>query len=147
MTMTARANLSHLKCLFATAALAFSGCASADRTPAAPSLAVSPQRAGVTVTIDDATMPEPGFVVIFATDADGKPLVPGSIGAAPIPDGRSRNIEVALTEPVRPGDRLIAMLHFDSGEPGVYEFGPASIAEDKPVMYQGKPVTAAILLN
>jgi hypothetical protein len=147
MTMTSRAALSRLKCLLATGALALFGCASADTTPAAPSLAVSQQRAAATVTIDEATLPGPGFVVILATDAEGKPLVPGSIGAAPIPGGPSRNIAVALTEPVRPGDRLIAMLHFDSGRPGVYEFGTASIAEDKPVMYQGKPVTAAIVLN
>ena len=39
------------------------------------------------------------------------------------------------------------MLHFDSGEPGIYEFGTASIAEDKPVMHEGKPVTAVIVLT
>jgi hypothetical protein len=112
-----------------------------------PSLAASPQPAGATVIIDEATLSGPGFVVIHATDAEGKPLVPGSIGAAPIAPGQSRNVAVALTEPVGPGDLLIAMLHFDSGQPGIYEFGPASIAEDKPVMYQGKPVTAAIVLD
>jgi hypothetical protein len=145
--MTSKAATSRLKYLLATGALVLSGCASAERAPAAPSLAVSPQRAAASVTIDEASLPSPGFVVILATDAEGEPLVPGSIGAAPIPGGESRDIAVPLTEPVQPGDRLIAMLHFDSGQPNVYEFGTASIAEDKPVMYQGKPVSAAIVLD
>jgi hypothetical protein len=122
------------------------GCAIAN-APDSPSLIASQQPAGATVTIEEASLSVPGFVAIHATDAEGKPLVPGSIGAAPIPAGQSRNIAIALTEPVEPGDRLIAMLHFDSGRLGVYEFGTSSIAEDKPVMDHGKPVTAAIVLQ
>jgi hypothetical protein len=145
---TARAATPRLNVLLALGALAVgAGCAS-EREPASPSLVVaSPQPAGGVVTIADASMSGPGVVVIYATDAEGKPLVPGSIGATPIPSGHSRNLAVALTEPVQPGDRLIAMLHVDSGQAGVYEFGPASIAEDKPVMYQGRPVTAVIELR
>ena len=135
------------KCLLAAGALVLSACASAERTQAVPSLAASPQPAGAIVIIDEATLSGPGFVVIHATDAEGKPLVPASIGVTPIAAGQSRNIAVPLSEPVGPGDLVIAMLHFDSGQPGIYEFGPASIAEDKPVMYQGKPVTAAIVLD
>jgi hypothetical protein len=145
--MTLRAAAFAPRCLLAAGVLALSGCASAERTQAVPSLAASPQPAGATVIIDEATLSGPGFVVIHATDAEGKPLVPGSIGAAAIAGGQSRHIAVPLTEQVGPGDLLIAMLHFDSGQPGIYEFGPASIAEDKPVMYQGKPVTAAIVLD
>jgi hypothetical protein len=75
------------------------------------------------------------------------PSTPKASLAAPIPAGQSRNIAVALSEPVEPGDQLIAMLHFDSGRQGVYEFGTSSIAEDKPVMHDGRPVTAAIVLE
>jgi hypothetical protein len=133
--------------LLALGALALvAGCATGG-DPDVPALVAAPQPAGVTVTIAEASMSGPGFVVIHATDAEGQPLVPASIGAAPIPGGRSRDIVVLLSAPVAAGDRLIAMLHVDSGQPGVYEFGPASIAEDKPVMHQGKPVTAAIVLE
>lgn len=124
-----------------------SGCATGGASPSPSLVTASPQPAGTTVTIMEASMPSPGFVVIHATDAEGKPLVPASIGATAIPAGQSRDIAVALSEPVGTGDRLIAMLHFDSGQPGVYEFGPASIAEDKPVMDQGKLVTAVIVLE
>jgi hypothetical protein len=147
MRMTVKAAAFGPKCLLAAGVLALSACAGAERTRAAPSLAASPQPAAATVIVDEATLSEPGFVVVHATDAEGKPLVPGSIGAAPIAGGQGRNIAVPLTQQVGPGDLLIAMLHFDSGQPGIYEFGPASIAEDKPVMYQGKPVTAAIVLD
>jgi hypothetical protein len=131
----------------ALAALALlAGCASAA-PPVAPSLSVSAQPAGSVVTIDQALLPEPGFVVIHALDAEGRPLVPDSIGATPLPAGRSREIAVALSAPVQPGDRLVAMLHHDTNQPGVYEFGPASIAHDKPVMHGGHPVTATIVLE
>jgi hypothetical protein len=145
---TSRTATSRLNVLFALGTLALvAGCATGSR-PASPSLVVvSPQPVSGTVTIADAAMSGPGFVVIHATDAEGKPLVPGSIGATPIPGGESRNVAVALTEPVQPGDRLIAMLHVDSGQNGVYEFGTASIAEDKPVMHQGKPVTTVIVVQ
>ena len=147
MSTTSRTAAFRLSSLLAVSALAFVAACATGGAPAAPSLAATPQPAGATVTIDEARMSGPGFVAIHATDAEGKPLVPGSIGAAPIAGGESRNIVVALTEPIGPGDRLIAMLHFDSGEPGVYEFGTASIAEDKPVMHEGKPVTTVIVLT
>jgi len=141
MTTNSRIAASPARPLIAIGALALvAGCATGSE-PASPSLLASAQPAGATVTIEEASLSGPGFVVIHATDGESKPLVPGSIGAAPIPGGQSRNLAVALTEPVEPGDRLIAMLHFDSGQPGVYEFGTASIAEDKPVMADGKPVT------
>jgi hypothetical protein len=123
------------------------GCATGGDPGVAPRLVASAQPAAATVTIDEAALSGPGFVAIHPTDAEGRPLVPASIGAASIPGGQSRNIAVTLNEPVHPGDRLIAMLHLDSGQPGVYEFGSASIAEDKPVMYRGKPVSAAIDLE
>jgi hypothetical protein len=123
------------------------GCASRGHDSAPALIAASPQPAGATVTIAEAALAGPGFVVIHATDAEGKPLVPGSIGAAPLPGGDSRNIAVALSAPVAPGDRLVAMLHADTGQPGVYEFGTVSIAEDKPVMHFGHPVTAVIELQ
>ncbi|HSA82311.1 MAG TPA: hypothetical protein VLE23_15955 [Geminicoccaceae bacterium] len=124
-----------------------SGCATGGRDSAPPSLVAAPQLAGPSVTIYEASMSAPGFVVIHATDDEGKPLVPGSIGVTAIPGGQSHDVTVALTEPVSPGDRLIAMLYFDSGQPGVYEFGTTSIAEDKPVMYDGKPVATVIDLE
>jgi hypothetical protein len=134
--------------LLAVYALAWlAGCASAEQRPAAPMLSALPQPAGAVVAIDEAFMPEPGFVVVHATDAEGRALVPASIGAAPLAAGWSRNIAVALSAPVQPGDRVIAMLHLDSNRPGVYEFGPASIAHDKPVMHDGRPVTATIELD
>jgi len=147
MATTSRTAASRSSPLVAMGALALvAGCATGSEL-ASPALLASPQPAGATVTIEEASLSGPGFVVIHATDAEGKPLVPGSIGAAPIPGGQSRNLAVALTEPVMPDDRLIAMLHFDSGQPGVYEFGTSSIAEDKPVMDDGRPVTAVIVLE
>jgi hypothetical protein len=124
------------------------GCAGpAGPPPVAPRLEASPQPAGRVIAVDAVASPGPGFVVIHATDAEGKPLLPASIGATPVPAGPSRHVAVTLSDPVRPGDRLVVMLHADSGQPGVYEFGPASIAEDKPVMDQGRPVAVTITVE
>ena len=94
--------------------------------------------------IDLVSSPGRGFVVVHATDVEGRPLLPASIGAVAIPAGESRAVRIELTEPARPGDRLVAMLHVDTGRPGVLEFDTRSIAEDKPLMHDGKPVIATI---
>lgn len=124
-----------------------SGCAHTEPAPVVPGILASAQPAGRVVAIDEVTSPGPGFVVVHATDADGKALLPASIGATPVPGGVSRHVAVTLSEPVRAGDRLVVMLHTDSGAPGAYEFGPASIAEDKPVMHQGRPVAATVTVE
>jgi hypothetical protein len=132
--------------LLAIGALA-AGCAGTAPAPVVPALVASPQPAGSVVAIDAVSSPGPGFVVVHATDAEGQPLIPASLGATPVPAGQSRHVAVRLSHPVRPGDRLVAMLHADSGAVGAYELGPASIAEDKPVMHDGRPVAATILVE
>ena len=128
-------------------ALAVAGCAMAE-TPAetAPALAASAQPAGTSVTVDMAAMPADGWVVIHAT-RDGKPVVPSSIGHARIKAGANENVVVELSEPTAPGDVVVAMLHHDTGEAGVYEFGPGSVKTDKPVIVEGKPVVRPIKIK
>lgn len=116
------------------------------KAPAAPSLTVSANAAGNTVTVDEATLADGGWLVIHATK-DGKPVVPASIGHARLAPGTNRAVTVTLSEPTKPGDVVISMLHHDTGAAGTYEFGPGSVNEDKPVVVDGKPVVRPIKIN
>lgn len=140
--------MTYLK-LAAVAALLtpFAACAqSSEPAPVAPSLTVSPQAAGASVVVDVASIPADGWLVIHAMQ-DGKPVAPASIGHAPLKAGENTSVTVAIDPPAQPGDVVIAMLHNDDGEIGVYQFGPGSVDYDKPVVADGKPVVQPIPLN
>jgi hypothetical protein len=85
-----------------------------------------------TVTIDTATIGEPGWLVIHA-DNEG---APGPvIGQTLLESGRTRNVTVELSAEGQT-DVLWPMLHVDTGEAGVYEFGSVEGA-DTPVIVDG----------
>lgn len=106
----------------------------------APSVETSPQPAGSTISIDSVTIPDGGFVVIHASDEDGKPIAPESIGHAAVDPGTHEDVSVDLDEEVASGDKVFVMLHDDTGEEGTYEFGPDSTDVDTPTMNDGQPV-------
>lgn len=97
--------------------------ATPEATPAAPtepSVSVSNQAGGTTVTVDRAALLQNGFIAIHA-DAGGKPgPVLGS--SALLPRGTHTAIAVTLTRKTRNGETLYAMLHTDVNGNGVYEF-------------------------
>jgi hypothetical protein len=93
---------------------------------------------GKKVTIDKVTIPVDGWVVIHPSDAAGK-FIEKDIGHAPVKAGTNSDIPVTLTEEVKDGAKLHAMLHEDTGAKGTYEFGKVAKA-DGPVVKDGKPV-------
>lgn len=105
-----------------------------------PSVETSPQPAGTTLSVDRVTIPDGGFVVIHASDKDGNPIAPESIGHAAIEPGTHEDVSVELDEAVESGDKVYVMLHEDSGEAGTYEFGPESSDVDLPTTYDGKAI-------
>ena len=141
----------------ATAALALAGCnsqtdqaaeqnqmapAAAETQNGAPanSLSVQDQPFGSSVTVQSVSAAQDGWVVIHRVQ-DGKPVVPASIGHSYVEQGNNQDVTVDLLEAPE-GSELIAMLHVDDGELGVYQFGPGATDYDKPVMKDGKPVVA-----
>ena len=88
---------------------------------------------GGNLVISNVTAAQDGFIVIHRANAAGDgPLVPSSIGHAAVRAGDSTDVEVTLSESVGGGDQLFAMLHIDSNNNGVYEFGPGSTDLDTP---------------
>ena len=92
-----------------------------------PAVTVSDQFVtGNSVTIDSVTTDGDGWLVVHADNGDG---APGPvIGFAPVADGNNSNVRVTL-DTVNVTPTLFAMLHTDTGEVGVYEFGQVEGAD------------------
>jgi predicted lipoprotein with Yx(FWY)xxD motif len=86
----------------------------------APSVEVIDQDASSgEVTVPEVTSIGPGWMVIHATNADGKP---GAIlGKTHVSDGQTRNVRVAI-DLSGATPQLFAMLHVDAGEADTFEF-------------------------
>ncbi|WP_455372146.1 DUF7282 domain-containing protein [Limibacillus halophilus] len=90
---------------------------------------------------------KPGFLVIHATK-DGQPVVPGSIGHTFVSTGTTGDVMVELTEKPMMGATYIAMLHEDSGQMGVYEFGEGMTEVDPPALKaDGSPYALPVKLG
>lgn len=93
------------------------------------------------VTVASVTAEQAGFIVIHRANAAGNGLlVPSSVGHTAVSVGANTDVQVTLEESVRDGDKLFAMLHVDSNNNGVYEFGPGSTDVDTPVTVNGNVV-------
>ncbi|MDX1994615.1 MAG: hypothetical protein SF029_19690 [bacterium] len=92
------------------------------------------------VTVKSALLAEPGFVVIHQ-EQDG---APGPVAGVsdPLPAGLSENVVIEL-DPALVTPNLWPMLHVDTGEAGVYEFGTVEGA-DGPVSVGDQVVTFGI---
>ncbi|MEM9063647.1 MAG: hypothetical protein AAGD13_24580 [Pseudomonadota bacterium] len=136
-------------CLSATLALA--ACYQVPQSTAASyekgTIAASAQAAGSSIVVDSVGMPSTGWVVVHEMDGDA-PVVPASIGNVYVPAGPSSAVRVPLSKSIASGQRVMAMLHLDTGVAKVYEFGNDAVEQhDKPVLRDGKPVAVVIDLN
>lgn len=87
------------------------------------------------LTISSALIDAPGWLVIHSS-ADGSP---GPVlGQAHLGAGLNSNVSIEI-DPEAAGNQVFPMLHYDTGEAGVYEFGSVEGA-DSPVVLGGSPV-------
>ena len=80
---------------------------------------------GITASLD-----KPGFVVLHNND-EGAP--PASLGHVAIGDGESANLTIMTAEPIDMSKEPTLMLHYDTNNNGVYDFGPGMTDVDTPV--------------
>lgn len=94
---------------------------------------------GPHIYVDQALMDAPGWLAIHSS-VDGKP---GPVLAAvPLLRGLNSRILVEL-DPAEAGSQVFPMLHYDTGEAGVYEFGTVEGA-DGPVAVGGAVVVGPL---
>ncbi len=85
-----------------------------------PTISVSNQPAGNTVTVDNARLTENGWIAVY-TDIDGNP---GSIlGAQYFPEGTYENITVRLQAPTTAENTYYTIIHGDDGKIVETQFG------------------------
>ncbi|WP_416897632.1 MAG: hypothetical protein ACMVY4_19555 [Minwuia sp.] len=99
--------------------------------------------AGGTVSASSIVAPKNGWMVVHRTDASGKPGP--VVGHAPLKAGMNENVTAILTEPVKPGDMLMLMLHGENGgmKTGIFEYSLGA-KEDGPVKVDGKLVMTVV---
>ncbi|MFW5696292.1 MAG: DUF7282 domain-containing protein [Phototrophicaceae bacterium] len=108
---------------------------------AAPSITYSGSLdEGNVLTVDSVLIDAQGWLVIHADSGEG---IPGPvIGYTPIVEGVNENVTVTL-DAEGMTDTLFPMLHYDTGEVGVYEFGQVEGA-DLPVNVNDAVVTGPL---
>lgn len=108
---------------------------------AAPSITYSSMLEGTTLTVEQALIDLSGWLVIHADNGAGE--AGEIIGMAPLLWGMNVNIAVELDQDSIT-ETLFAMLHYDTGNVGVYEFGTVEGA-DGPVIVLGDVVGGALI--
>ncbi|MFC3477974.1 DUF7282 domain-containing protein [Halobacterium litoreum] len=99
---------------------------------------------GSTVTVDEAYLPEGGYVTIHDSSLlDGE--VTGSVVGVSeyLEPGHYENVEVTLDEAMAEDDTLIAMPHLETTDDETYDFVDSEGEDDGPYVTNGQPVTDA----
>jgi len=98
---------------------------------------------GGTVTASMVMSEANGWLVIHRTDDSGKPGP--VVGHAPLKKGENIDVVAILTEAVASGDKLMVMLHGETGgmKTGIFEY-TLGAKEDGPVKKDGKLVMSII---
>ena len=98
---------------------------------------------GGTVVAGSVVAPANGWLVVHRT---GDGMKPGSVvGHAPLMKGENTDVAAILTEEVKPGEKLMLMLHGEDGgmKTGIFEY-TLGAKEDGPVKVDGKLVMAVV---
>lgn len=111
---------------------------------AAPALQMSDQAISEasTIIIDAALIDAQGWIAIHS-GADGSPGP--VIATAPLIHGLNKNVVIEV-DPTDAGSQVFPMLHYDTGEAGVYEFGTVDGA-DGPVAVAGNVVVGPLNIS
>jgi hypothetical protein len=108
---------------------------------AAPAITFAGELGADSLTVAQAQIDKPGWLAIHSNNEGGPGPV---IGNAPLRPGMNQNIVVAL-DPAAAGDLVFPMLHYDTNNNGIYEFGSVEGA-DGPVFVAGEVVVGPLEL-
>jgi PGF-CTERM protein len=130
--------------LLVTSGVAFGFAGTVGAQGEAADATISQQTSGgTTVVVDEATLPEGGFVTIHdSTVLDGGEAVLTSVrgSSAYLEPGTHENITVTLDEPLEEDDTLVAMPHRDTDGDQIYSFVSSGAEADGPYATDGSAV-------
>lgn len=96
-----------------------------------------------TVTAESVVAGENGWLVVHRTGDDMKPGP--VVGHAPLKKGENADVTAILTEEVKSGDKLMLMIHAETGgmKTGIFEY-TLGAKEDGPIRVEDKLVMTVI---
>jgi hypothetical protein len=98
-----------------------------------------------TLTVESLEVPQDGWLVAH-TVQDGQ--AGPHVGHAQVASGSNDNVQITLDQPVSSGDKVVLMLHEDTGTAGTFEFeAGAAETKDAPAMADGQPVQAEVTVE
>ncbi len=123
------------------ALIANSAIAAAHASPKV--VAVDQSVANGIVSAKEIVAGENGWMVVHRVKADGKPGP--VVGHAPLRAGTNDDVAAILTEPVASGEKLMLMIHAETGgtQTGIFEY-TLGAKEDGPIKPGGQLVMAII---
>jgi hypothetical protein len=141
-------NLSKPVMLTAVATLLAFAAASPSAYAATASIKVENQKLiDGTVTVTNASLPKDGFLVIHAADAKGA-LSEKTLGEIPLKAGDHASVKVKLASAARPGEKLWAVIHEDTGKKGTFEYGKSGKTDvDVPMKADNQVVDRSFMIN
>ena len=94
---------------------------------------------GSTTVLDQVTIVQNGWAVLYRADANGQPSPNAIVGVAPVQAGVSTNVQVPLNGMFADGDKIVVVLHVDAGTSGMFEYPngpdtPLAIERAAPVL-------------
>ena len=96
-----------------------------------------------TVTASRITADANGWLVVHRVKSDGKPGP--VVGHSPLKKGENTDVTAILTEPVKKGEKVMLMLHGETGgtQTGIFEY-TLGAKEDGPVKVDGGLVMVVV---
>lgn len=99
---------------------------------------------GSAVTVARVNAPDDGFIVIHSGGAERNSIDPKGLAYVPVRAGLSTDLTLELHRSVSPEAKLFVVLHSDTGQKGVFEYGASKLDVDGPRAAGGELVWASV---
>jgi hypothetical protein len=77
---------------------------------------------GSTTVLDQVTIGQNGWAVLYRADGNGQPIPNAIVGVAPVQAGVNTNLQVPLNGTLADGEKIVVLLHADGGTIGTFEY-------------------------
>ena len=102
---------------------------------------------GATVAVGRVSAPEDGFLVVHAGNAARNSIDPAALAYLPVSAGVSTDVRLELRQTTPRVEPLFVVLHSDTGQKGVFDYGANDFGTDAPRAAAGDLVFAKVAID